>query len=266
LQEAGPRPAAFAESYLQLVLDDPVGSFDREAAEAALGPAAQAHFKLHLAERWRAAKDEVYLARAAHAAQQEEARQQRQRTPIYDQSIEHEIGLPALRILYLHHLEARGDIDGALAVLREDLPDLIAFQEIANLLDRHGRAREVLATLEAALQAHPSNTRLQSELLRYTKRQARPEKAPPRRANSALDAALAQAPHSENQQTAQRVKRLKAQLTQAMRSAYSPYRNELQLVRDICELMPKSERFNWLADLRKTYKAKRSFVRELPKI
>lgn len=44
LRAAGARPAAFGDSYLQVLLDDPITSFDTAAAEAAMGDAARGRF------------------------------------------------------------------------------------------------------------------------------------------------------------------------------------------------------------------------------
>lgn len=49
LRAAGARPAVFGESYLQLLLDDPMTSFDPAAAESAMGDAARARFSRCLA-------------------------------------------------------------------------------------------------------------------------------------------------------------------------------------------------------------------------
>ena len=67
LQAAGPRPAGFGDTYLQLRLEDPFGCFDAAAAEAALGDAARARFRHALAVRWREAKDAVPALKAESA-------------------------------------------------------------------------------------------------------------------------------------------------------------------------------------------------------
>ena len=177
LRAAGPRPAAFGDSYLQLLLDDPMTSFDSAAVEAAMGDAARARFTASLAERWRAAKDAVLAARAAHTAKVAEARRLRRREPHDDRQCEHPIGLFTLEHLYLRRLEAGGDIDGALAVLREDLPDAGAYAGVTAFLERHGRPREALANAAAALKAHPDNDRLQQDMLRSCERDGRAEQA-----------------------------------------------------------------------------------------
>lgn len=170
LRAAGPRPAAFGDSYLKVLLDDPMTSFDTAAAEAAMGDAARERFTRSLAARWRAAKDAVLAARAAHAAKVAEARRLRRREPYYDRHNERPVGLLTLEHLYLRRLEADGDIDGALAVLREDLPDAGAYGAVTAFLERHGRLREAFANAEAALKAHPDDDRLQRDMLRCYER------------------------------------------------------------------------------------------------
>ena len=49
-----------------------------------------------------------------------------------------------------------------------------------------------------------------------------------------------------------------------MAQAGSPYREELQLVRDMLERQTPEQRSQWLAHLRAVYKAKRNFIKDLP--
>ncbi len=170
LRAAGPRPAAFGDSYLQVLLDAPITSFDTAAAEAAMGDAARKRFTRSLAARWRAAKDAVLAARSAHAAQVAEARRLRRGEPFYDRSNERAVGLLTLEHLYLSRLEADGDIEGALAVLREDLPDVRSCAAVTAFLERHGRLREAFANAEAALKTHPDEDWLQRDMLRCYER------------------------------------------------------------------------------------------------
>ena len=170
LRAAGPRPGAFGDSYLQVLLDDPMMSFDTAAAEAAMGDAARERFTRSLAARWRAAKDAVLAARAAHAAKVAEARRLKRREPHYDRHNERPAGLLTLEHLYLRRLEADGDIDGALAVLREDLPAAGTYGAVTAFLERHGRLREAFANAEAALKAHPEDDHLQLDMLRCYER------------------------------------------------------------------------------------------------
>ena len=64
----GPQKASFGASYLQVQLDDPSGSFDTAAAEAAIGEPAMACYRRTIADRWRKAKDAVLALKAEHAA------------------------------------------------------------------------------------------------------------------------------------------------------------------------------------------------------
>lgn len=63
---------------------------------------------------------------------------------------------------------------------------------------------------------------------------------------------------------ADRVDLLKRVLASAMRDSKSPYRAELELVAEVCELLSPVQRAAWLAELREDYKPKRNFVRDLP--
>ncbi len=294
LRTAGARPAAFGESYLQLLLDDPMTSFDPAAAEAAMGDAARARFTRCLAERWRAAKDVVMAARAAHAAKVAEARRLRRREPYYDRSNERPAGLFMLEHLYLAHLEDDGDVDGALAVLREDLPDPVAYAAVTAFLERHGRLREAFANAEAALKAFPDDERLQVDMLRCFERDGWGQEALALRrlrferwpsvegyrdplhagALAGRDAEalrtelpgtlLTLARHLGTEHRAQRTELLRRVLARAMQTASSPYRGELQLVEEICGLLDPAARLAWLVSLRAEFKAKRNFVAGLP--
>lgn len=51
----------------------------------------------------------------------------------------------------------------------------------------------------------------------------------------------------------------------AMRTASTPYRDELEIVREIAERLDAARRRSWLAELRTQFKAKRNFARNLPK-
>ena len=51
---------------------------------------------------------------------------------------------------------------------------------------------------------------------------------------------------------------------QAMRTASTPYREELGLVNEIAERLDQARRGTWLAKLRIEFKAKRNFIRDLP--
>jgi hypothetical protein len=106
LQAAGAQPAAFGQTDLQLVLDDPYESFDTTAAEAAMGEAACQEMRRALQQRWRAAKD----ALLAEQARREEAKARRKgryagMAPQPDSKLEH------LESLYMEQLKRWGNID-----------------------------------------------------------------------------------------------------------------------------------------------------------
>ena len=69
LEAAGPQPAKFGETYLQIQLDSPFDCFDATAAENAIGEAALKRYRSVVAERWRDAKDAVRALKAERAAQ-----------------------------------------------------------------------------------------------------------------------------------------------------------------------------------------------------
>jgi hypothetical protein len=54
-------------------------------------------------------------------------------------------------------------------------------------------------------------------------------------------------------------------LATAMRTASAPYRQEFELVGEIAERLDAARRSAWLTELRTQFKAKRNFVRDLPK-
>jgi hypothetical protein len=68
LHAAGAQPAAFGESYLQLVLDDPDGSFDTDEAGEAMGEAARQSLRQALQRRWRAGRKRGLAARVGTLA------------------------------------------------------------------------------------------------------------------------------------------------------------------------------------------------------
>ena len=174
LQAAGPQPAAFGDTYLQLQLDDPFGCFDAAAAEAALGAAAMTRYRRALAERWRAAKDAVLARKAEHAAK---AAARKGRALPYERTAESEMRLWTLERLHLAQLEAAGDIDAALAVLREDLSDAQAHSRVVAFLEAHGRLREAFAQAEQGCKAFADDWRLQEDLLRCYERDGWTEEA-----------------------------------------------------------------------------------------
>ena len=167
LQAAGPRPASFGDTYLQLQLDDPFGCFDSAAAEAAIGGPAMARYQGAVAERWRHAKDAVLALKAEHAAKMA---RRKGRTPAYEPTSEREMRLWTLERLHLAQLERTGQVDEALSVLREDLSGAHDHDKVVDFLERHGRYREAFAQAEQGHTAFPDDQRLQDDLLRCFER------------------------------------------------------------------------------------------------
>ncbi|SHN28940.1 SWIM zinc finger domain-containing protein [Rhizobacter sp. OV335] len=362
LSGAGPQPAAFGEAYLQLRLDDPFGCFDTAAAEAAMGTPALARYRKALATRWRETKDAVLAVRAEHAAQVAQANANRKRPPPFDPQRESDMRLWALERMHLDRLEADGDIDGALAVMREGMTreGMTApgdYHRVTVFLERHGRLRDAFANAELGCKLHPGESWLEDDLLRCYERDGWVEEAFVLRrhrfgrspgvdryhetlkagAAAARDAealraelqqvlvadeeremgrsaahggrffpgrigaraeqrnvslraevlcsegrwdealALVQPPawcrnsvltHLARrlgpQQSAQRIELLMRVFAAEMSDSKSPYRQELELVEEIAGLLDATRRVQWLLELRREYKAKRNFVRDLP--
>lgn len=174
LQSAGPQPARFGDTYLQLQLDDPFGCFDIGAAEAAMGDAALARYRQALAQRWRAAKDAVLAARAEPAVK---SGPHKLRIAAEEQRRKHEQGLQQLEYLYLAQLKAAGDIDAVIAVLREDLSNPRAHDRLLCFLEQHGRHREAAEQAERAYQLYPDDWQLQDGVLRHYERDGMPREA-----------------------------------------------------------------------------------------
>jgi tetratricopeptide (TPR) repeat protein len=166
---AGPQPGAFGETYLQLLLEDPIESFDPAAAETAMGEAARQGLRQALQRRWRAARD----ALRAEQVRWEEARARRKGRYT---------GLPPrpdsnLWQLERMHLERSGDIEGALAVLRDDLATPQRHAAVVGFLVQHGRHREALLQAEEGCRAFPDDPGLHEALLRCLEGEGRLDEA-----------------------------------------------------------------------------------------
>ncbi len=162
LQSAGAQPVAFGDAYLRLQLEDPFGSFDRKIAEQAMGTAALNRYRTALARQWREVKDQVLARKAEHAAKTGK----RQRSvPGWLQRDEVDSQLWTLERLHLAQLEQMGDVDGALAVLREDLSEPMHYNQVTRFLEIHRRHREALGNAEAAYKQFPDDWRVQEQLL-----------------------------------------------------------------------------------------------------
>jgi uncharacterized Zn finger protein len=167
LQAAGPQPARFGDTYLQVQLDDPFGCFDAAEAEAAIGAPALGRYQQALAERWRQAKDAVLALKAERVAK---AAARKGRAPVYERSNVHESSLWTLERLHLAQLQSAGEIDAMLAVLREDLSDAHAHSQVVAFLEKHRRFREAFVQAEQGRKAFPDDVRLQDDLLRCYER------------------------------------------------------------------------------------------------
>jgi hypothetical protein len=169
LETAGPRPADYGETYLKLCLDEPCGCFDAAAAEAALGAAALQRFRKHLAAQWREAKTVAMEQHAQRKAQRASSRTGRAiHTALLDRG--YDIRLSTLERLHLAQLEAAGDVDGVLDVLRADLSSPWDFHRLTDALERFGRTREAFANAEHAIKTFPDDERLQDDMLRSYER------------------------------------------------------------------------------------------------
>lgn len=157
LQAAGEQPAKFGETWLQACLDDPIDCFDTGAIEQAIGETAMRRYRRDLATRWRSAKDAVRAQRASRAA--------KPRAMTHDVHTPVEIELWVLERLHLEQLEAMGQVDDVLAVLREDLSRPDAHSTVVGYLEQHGRFREAFVAAEQGLKAFPEDGRLQEQML-----------------------------------------------------------------------------------------------------
>jgi uncharacterized Zn finger protein len=162
LQTAGAQPATFGETYLRMQLEDPFDSFDQQVAETAMGTAALNRYRKTLASQWRETKD-IVLARKA-----ERVAKVGKRPRILGEwasSDEVDSQLRTLERLHLEQLHYIGDVDGALAVLREDMSEPQHYWAVTNFLETHQRHREALKNAEAGYKVFPDDWRLQEQLL-----------------------------------------------------------------------------------------------------
>jgi hypothetical protein len=167
LRDAGAQPVGYGDTYLRVQLDDPLGCFDPQAVEEAMGRAALNRYRSVLAAQWRQAKDSVLTRRAERAGKLAA----RKRGAVdWSQRDESETRLGTLERLYLAQLEQMGDVNGALRVLREDLSEPYKFGALTSFLETHNRLREAFANAELACKAFPDDWRLQEDLLRCYER------------------------------------------------------------------------------------------------
>ncbi len=168
LQAAGPQPAGFGDTYLQVRLDDPFDSFDAAAAEAALGAPALARYEQALEACWRAAKDAVLARKAEHAAKVAGGNVGAR---YHDRSVERETRLSLLERLHIAALERAGRVDDVLAVMREDLYEASSHSLSIRYLEKLGRFADAADRAREACQAFADDWRLQDDLLRCLERE-----------------------------------------------------------------------------------------------
>lgn len=177
LRAAGPRPAAFGEAYLQLLLDDEIGSFDSDAAEAAMGAAALQRFRQVLAQHWRRAKDADRAASLHRRTRPPGSAGSDMDRRLAASAAVPSWGLMQLERLHLEQLERVGDLDAALAVMREDLSQPRACVRLIEFLQAHGRHGEALAEAQRAYEAFPGDWSVQSLLIRCCEQAGRTAQA-----------------------------------------------------------------------------------------
>jgi uncharacterized Zn finger protein len=148
---------------------------------------------------------------------------------------------PALREALLRALEAR-----EIKEMREDKPAPLTFSRGAS----RRRARDV--SLRAQILCSERNWHEACVLVQ-----------PPAVCNANVLRQIAL--HLDEGHREESVALLLRVFAQAMRTASTPYREELRLVTEITQRLDAARRAAWLANLRSDFKAKRNFVRDLPK-
>ena len=168
VRSAGPQPASFGDTYLQLQFDEPFGCFDATAVEANMGEPALARYRQVLAERWRTAKDAVLALRAEHAAK---VATRKGRALVYEKFKERELRLSTLEPLHLVQLKQMGANEAVLATLREDLSEAYGHSQVVAFLEATGRLNEAFEQAKRGYDAFPGDRRLQEDLLRCYERE-----------------------------------------------------------------------------------------------
>jgi hypothetical protein len=167
VQANGPQPAAFGAAYLKLRLEDPFGCFDTEAVEGAMGAAALARFRQKLQETWRKAKDEVLAHRQAAGGRSAS----KYMAALHDvHTLSDSAQLFTLERMHLQQLEAQGDVEAALSVLKEDLNNSTDHVRVVLFLEQHGRMRDAFAHAEVTLKVFPDDWQVQDCALRAYER------------------------------------------------------------------------------------------------
>ena len=168
VRSAGPQPASFGDTYLQLQLDEPFGCFDAAAVEATMGEAALGRYRQLLAERWRTAKDAVLALRAEHAAK---VAARKGRALVYEKVNERELRLSTLEPLHLAQLKQMGANEEVLAKLREVLSEAHGHSGVVAFLEAIGRFGEAFEQAKSGYDAFPGDWRRQADLLRCYERE-----------------------------------------------------------------------------------------------
>jgi len=167
VQANGPQLAAFGAAYLKLRLEDPFGCFDTDAVETAMGAAALTRFRQKLHESWRKAKDEVLAHRQAAGGRSAS----KYMAALHEvHTLSDSAQLFTLEWMHMQQLEAQGDVEAALAVLKEDLNTGTDHVRVVQFLEQHGRMRDAFAHAEVALKLFPDDWQVQDCALRAYER------------------------------------------------------------------------------------------------
>ena len=166
LVAASPQAASFGDTYLQLRLDDPFGSYDTDAAENAMGAPALARYRSALTKRWQDTQATVLAQKAKLGAGGKPARD----PGMYRSRSESEYALSTLESLHRAQLEKMGDTEAVLALLRADMSQPYAHSRVIAFLEKHRRFREAAQQAELAYKTFPDNTGVQDDVLRCYER------------------------------------------------------------------------------------------------
>ncbi|MBY0398803.1 hypothetical protein K2X89_00775, partial [Myxococcota bacterium] len=178
VRAGGEQPAEFGKTYLELLLADPFGCFDAKAVEEAMGSVARGRFERELASRWRRAKDAVLERRKAdREADSKRPRTVRDASRAYRSREDEERALRPLERLHLDRLKKKGDVEGVLSVLREDLDTSDGYDAVTRFLEDHERFREAFTHAEEGARKFPDDWRLERNLLRCYERDGWHEEA-----------------------------------------------------------------------------------------
>lgn len=174
---AGEQPAAFAETYLKAMLEDPFGSFASDAVEAAMGVPALMRYRKLLAAAWEQAVAAVVAESGAVKQQSARIRMLRATSPSLTDAY---FQMKRLERLHIRQLEASGDHEAVLALLRAAAGAAQGRGEamrVVNYLEKIGRQREALLEAEKLAKNDPTDWQVQEALLRAYDRDGYVEEA-----------------------------------------------------------------------------------------